>query len=363
MKFSVCAVLSACLFVCSAGAVQIPDTSAAAAVLMDADSGRILYAKNTDEQRLIASITKLMTALVALESGHSTDEQVDIKPEWTGIEGSSVYLRAGETVRLETLLYGMLLRSGNDAAQAVAGYCGGDVDAFVTAMNKKAVQLGMTNSHFANPSGLNAPEHYSTARDMAILARACLENDTLKTMVSTRSIALDGRIFTNHNKLLWQYEGCVGLKTGYTEKAGRTLVSAAEQGGMTLICVTLNDPNDWRDHAALFDYGFSRYERRCLIAKGDLLCRVPVRDSLIPFMTLRAEESVYAALTPEENAVLSLNMGTEILTAPIVLGTEIGEGTFSVNGEAVAHIRLLCNEFLPTDIAPKKENRFQIFGR
>lgn len=214
-----------------------------------------------------------MTALVALESGCPLEEKVVIREEDTRTEGSSLYLRPGEELRLETLLYGLLLQSGNDAALAVARHCGGTVENFVAEMNRCAARLGMTNSRFANPSGLNAEGHCSTARDLALLARACLKNETLAAIAATRSITLEGRSFVNHNKLLWRYGGCVGLKTGYTEKAGRTLVSAAERDGMTLIAVTLDDPDDWRDHAALFDWGFAnwRMETAGPGGGGDLL--------------------------------------------------------------------------------------------
>ena len=363
LKGLICTALSLVLFMGSAGAVQVPDTSAAGVVLMDADSGRILYEKNGDERRLIASITKLMTALVALESGHTPDEVVTVRQEWTGIEGSSLYLRAGEQLRLETLLYGMLLRSGNDAAEAVAGHCSESVDAFVDAMNEKAAQLGMTNSHFANPSGLNAEGHYSTARDMAVLARACLENEMLRTIVSTQSIALERRIFANHNKLLWQYEGCIGLKTGYTEKAGRTLVSAARRDGMTLICVTLNAPDDWRDHAALFDYGFSRYRRACLIREGEVMCRIPVKGCLMPLCALRAQKTVWAALTEDERADFAMRLSQEHLTAPVFEGEIAGEGIFSLNGQELARISLVVGENLQNDTALEGNRLSKFFGR
>ena len=354
--------LTLVLFTNGAEAVRAPDTSAAGVVLMDADSGRVLYAKNEDDKRLIASITKLMTALVALESGHALDEVVTVRPEWTGIEGSSLYLRAGEQLRLETLLYGMMLRSGNDAAEAVAGYCGGSADTFVSAMNAKAREIGMRNSSFANPSGLNADEHYSTARDMAILAKACLENETLKTIVSTRSIALEGRVFVNHNKLLQQYEGCIGLKTGYTEKAGRTLVSAAQRDGMTLICVTLNAPDDWRDHASLFDYGFAQYESNCLVRKGESVCRLPVKGSLMPFCNVRAAETVRMALAEGETVQSILRLRYTSLSAPISAGQTVGEGIFSLDGTEIARVSLVTGENLKDDIATDKNGIFKLFG-
>ena len=273
MKRLLAAALAAGSMLCQVPTAQAVGTSASSAILMEAESGRVLYEQNAHEERLIASITKLMTALVALESGHDLEETVTVGEACTRAEGSSLYLRPGEEISLKGLLYGVMLRSGNDAALAVAEHCGGSVEEFVGRMNEKAAQLGMVNSHFANPNGLNAEGHYSSAYDMALLARACLENEALAEIAATKSATVDGRVLTNHNKLLWQYEGCIGLKTGYTEKAGRTLVSAARRGGMTLIAVTLNDPDDWRDHTALLDYGFSTYAPVTLTEEGKAVAR------------------------------------------------------------------------------------------
>lgn len=363
MKRLVCGFLAIILITGRAGAAQAPGISASSAVLMDADSGRILYAKNSDERRLIASITKLMTALVALESGHSLNEVITIQAEWTGIEGSSLYLKPGDKITLETLLYGLMLRSGNDAAHAIAGYCGGDVETFIASMNAKAEALGMTNSCFANPSGLNAQEHYSTARDMAILARACLQNDTLRKIVSTRTITLEGHIFTNHNKLLWQYDGCIGLKTGYTEKAGRTLVSAAQRDGMTLICVTLNAPNDWSDHSKLLDYGFDSYDRRQLVKAGETLCRLPVKGSLIPFCSLHAKEDLWAAVGTEEMPQISFEFSQTACSAPVFSGDHVGEVVCSLDGIELGRTPLCVSKSIVSDRAPEQFGITRIFGR
>ena len=236
-----------------------PAVSAASAILVDAGSGRVLYQKDAHSQRLIASTTKLLTALVAAESVTNLQKTVTVQREDTLTEGSSMYLKVGEEVTLEALFYGLLLQSGNDAALALARVCAGDVETFVARMNEKARELGMADSHFANPNGLDAEGHYSTAADMAKLAIACMDNELVAKVAATRSITLGTRTFVNHNKLLAQYDGCVGMKTGYTQAAGRTLVSAARRDGQLLVCVTLNDPDDWRDHAALFDYGFQTY--------------------------------------------------------------------------------------------------------
>ena len=241
------------LMSCMTAAAEAVEVSAAAAVLMDADSGRLLYEKNGEKRMLIASTTKLMTALVALEQG-GLQQEITV----TGghmAEGSSMYLRPGEKLTLETLLYGLLLCSGNDAALAVTECMGGAVP-FVARMNEKAAELGMENTHFANPNGLDDEAHYSTAEDMAKLAAAAMDDPVLRRVASTRTARIGGRTLTNHNKLLSRVEGCVGLKTGYTRAAGRTLVSCAERDGVRLVAVTLQDGDDWNDHASLYEQGF-----------------------------------------------------------------------------------------------------------
>ncbi len=243
-----------CLIFCITPAVaEALEVSATAAVLMDADMGQVLYEKNGDRQMLIASTTKIMTALVVLEHA-APDDVITVTPDHMA-EGSSMYLRAGETVRVEELLYGLLLCSGNDAALALTE-CAGGLTPFVAMMNEKAAALGMAHTSFANPNGLDADGHYSTARDMAVLAAAAVENPTFRRICSSRSVTIGQRTMENHNRLLRQVEGCVGLKTGYTRAAGRTLVSCTERDGCRLVAVTLQDGNDWADHAALYDYGF-----------------------------------------------------------------------------------------------------------
>ncbi len=202
------------IFPCRISAVE---TSAASAILMDVDSGRVLYEHNADRKMLIASTTKILTALVAIEEGDLHDS-VKVSREAAYTEGSAMYpYGGGETLTLETLLYGVLLCSGNDAAVAVAQHVGGSVKGFVALMNEKAQELGMEHSSFANPNGLDDEQHYSTARDMAKLARAALENETLMRIASTRSVTIGGRTMTNHNKLLHYVDGCLGLKTGIYE--------------------------------------------------------------------------------------------------------------------------------------------------
>ena len=168
-----------------------------------------------------------------------------------------MYLKEGEVFTLQELLYGLMLSSGNDAAVALAIYCGGTVEGFAALMNDKARNLGLTGTHFENPNGLDSPGHYSTAKDLGTLAAYAMENPIFYKTVSAKNVKVGDRYLTNHNKLLWRYDGCIGVKTGYTRHAGRILVSAAERGESQLIAVTLADPDDWRDHAALLDYGFA----------------------------------------------------------------------------------------------------------
>lgn len=231
------------------------DVSATAAVLMDADNGEVLFEKNADRKMLIASTTKIMTALVVLDHG-GLQHLVTVKQSHM-VEGSSMYLKPGEQVTVEELLYGLLLCSGNDAALVLADYCGG-VTEFVTKMNEKAQQLGMVNSSFANPNGLDDEAHYSTARDMAILASYAAKNEAFMRICSTKSVTINGRTMQNHNRLLREVDGCIGMKTGFTKAAGRTLVSCVQRDGHRLVAVTLQDGNDWADHAALYDYGFAQ---------------------------------------------------------------------------------------------------------
>ena len=248
------ALLRLCLLLCIVPAVaEAVEVSATAAVLLDADTGQVLYEKNGDERMLIASTTKIMTALVVLEQA-SLDDTITVTQAHMA-EGSSMYLKPGETVRVEELLYGLLLCSGNDAALALTE-CAGGAAPFVALMNEKAATLGMAHTSFANPNGLDAEGHYSTARDMAALAAAAMDDPTFRRLCSSRRVTIGQRTMENHNRLLRQVEGCVGLKTGYTQAAGRTLVSCAEGNGCCLIVVTLRDGDDWADHVALYEYGF-----------------------------------------------------------------------------------------------------------
>lgn len=316
---------------------QAVGTSAQSAILIEADSGRVLYEYHADQKMLIASTTKIMTAIVALESC-DLDDTVQITQAHM-VEGSSMYLKPGETVTMEALLYGLMLCSGNDAALAVADHCGPGVDAFVDRMNQKAAELGLTNTSFANPNGLDADTHYSTARDMAHLAAYAMQNETFARIVSTKRITIGGRTMVNHNKLLSNYEGCIGLKTGYTKAAGRTLVSCAVRDGTKLIAVTLKDGNDWADHAALFDYGFSQYQTQQLAASGEEALRIPVLNGTASDVSLVYGSSFDYPVGAGEEIETEWNVPSCVF-APVAQGSEAGEVVYRLRDAVIGRVPL-----------------------
>jgi len=268
-----------------------PGTHARASALIDVTSGRLLAGENGDTPMKIASLTKIMTAIVAIENGRLEDE-VTVSRNAAGKEGSSLYLRAGEKIKLENLLYGLMLRSGNDAATAIAEHVGGSLEGFVWMMNWKAQELGLTRTHFANPHGLDHPEHYSSANDLAVLTAYALHNETFRKIVRTKSYKAPNPNepwdyeWKNKNRMLTMYEGADGVKTGYTKQALRCLVSSATRNGQQLVAVTLNDRDDWQDHARLLDYGFKHYPLQPVIRKGEPVAGyslTPVADFRYPF--------------------------------------------------------------------------------
>lgn len=249
--------------------------SAQKAILLDGSTNRVLYDKDSDSRSLIASTTKIMTCLIVCEQCNVLD-RVRIPSEAVGIEGSSIYLQEGEILTVQELLYGLMLHSGNDAAVALAIYCGGTVEGFAELMNDKARSLGLHNTHFENPHGLDSPGHYSTAKDLAVLSAYAMQNPIFAKTVAAKTVSAGGRSLKNHNKLLWQLDGADGVKTGYTKAAGRILVSSAVREGRRLIAVTINDGDDWKDHATLHNEGFSRYSPRLIVSKGQCLGSIEV---------------------------------------------------------------------------------------
>lgn len=317
-----------------------PETAAAAFILMEAGSGRVLASRNETQERSIASTTKIMTCLVALEHSELT-EKVTVKREHLR-EGSSMYLLEGETLTMEELLYGLMLPSGNDAAECIAAHCGGSGRSggsaqFVRWMNEKAKALGMEHTSFMNPSGLDEAGHSSCALDMARLAAYAMQNPTFARIVSTRTASVGTRTMTNHNKLLASYSGCVGLKTGYTGDAGRTLVTCAERGGMRLIAVTLHDGSDLADHAALYDYGFSAYALSSGAKKGEAYGSVSVDGQSVS--AVAAESFRYPTA---ENEALSVRAELpQTVSAPVRKGQTFGTLVISCGETEVGRVDLV----------------------
>ena len=249
------------------------EVSSKSAILMDQDSGRILYAKGIDDKRLIASTTKIMTAILAIES-NKLEEKVIVSDEILKSYGSNIYLSVNEEIKLIDLVYGLMLRSGNDAAIAISVAVSNTTDNFVELMNKKAIEIGMINTSFCNPHGLDEKcENISTARDMALLTKYANSNGIYKKIVSTKRYVLKTNLKTydwyNKNKLLSTYKYTTGGKTGFTEKARRTLVTTATKDNINLIVVSLNDPNDFTTHKDLYEYGFNNYKKYLILSKGD----------------------------------------------------------------------------------------------
>lgn len=340
--------------------VRTQAVSAEKCILLDAQTGRVLYEKNADEQGLIASTTKIMTALIVCEQCNVLD-RMRIPKEAVGIEGSSMYLQEGEVLTVQELLYGLMLRSGNDAAVALAIYCGGTVDGFAELMNDKARLLGMTNSHFENPNGLDSPGHYSTARDLAILTAYAMKNPIFAKTVSTKSVTIGSRVLQNHNKLLWQIDGADGVKTGFTKAAGRILVSSAQRNGRRLICVTMNAPDDWNDHRQLLEDGFSRFTPQTLIKQGDCLGTLAVLGGDGGRVSLIAAESFTYPLAAGERVSVLLS-GGGFAYAPVVQGEDAGCAHVCVDGEPVGKVTLIFDETIEREKEPERSFLQKLFG-
>lgn len=341
LGLSLCLVGALCPTAWAAG----PEVSAQSAVVLTADTGTVLFEKDGRIPRPVASTTKIMTALLALEAAQEQgDPLVDITQEMVAVEGSSMGLQAGDSISLTGLAAGMLLASGNDAANAAALYLDGSLESFAARMNQRAAALGMEDTHFVTPSGLDGEDaqglgHLSTAYDMALLARVALEDQAFRQLCSSPSLAVEfaepvKRVtYTNHNKLLTQYQGCVGVKTGFTKEAGRCLVSAAERDGALLIAVTLNAPNDWQDHAALLDYGFSQVEPYQL-AGGDVRLTVPVVGSPVEVVSLRGSNGGEVTLPLGQGAqVERVVHAPKFLYAPVEAGEQVGEICWYLEGQ------------------------------
>ncbi|WP_174497800.1 D-alanyl-D-alanine carboxypeptidase family protein [Salirhabdus euzebyi] len=325
-----------------------PGVSANNAVLMEYESGRVLYDKGGHEQRSIASITKIMTAIVAIESG-KLEEEVTVSDRASRTEGSSIYLKPGDKMKLKDLVYGLMLRSGNDSAVAIAEHVGGSVEGFTHLMNEKATWIGMEKSSFSNPHGLEGEGHYSTAYDMALLTRYAMNNKTFVKIFGTEKYKAETVQYPwrNKNKLLTRYyKYCTGGKTGFTRKAGRTLVTTAEKDGMKLIAVTLNASDDWNDHSNLFNWGFNSYDLERIKKEGEI--QIPLPDG----KTISGEILNEVILPLSKSELKKVENKIYIKEdLQLIKDSIIGKQVYQVDGQVLAE-RNIYHEPAP----PKKES-------
>jgi len=333
------------------------DVSAHSAVLYEPSSGKVIYEKNSNERLPMASTTKIMTAVVALENS-PCDKIVSVSEDAVGVEGSSVYLYPGEKLSMVDLIYALMLESANDAATAIAIEISGSVEAFAELMNQKAFELGLEDTHFSNPHGLDDEEHYTTAYDLAHLAGYALQNEQFKEIVSTykRVIPmLDGdgsRLLLNHNKLLKRYDGTIGVKTGYTKKSGRCLVSSAERDGMSLIAVTLNAPSDWEDHEKMLDLGFTLYQKITLCEPGSESFTVPCVGGDKDSVTVKNQSELSAVVKRDGAEITQVIEMKRFCFAPISQGEVLGKICYYSDGVLLGETDLIA-EFGVDQIAKR----------
>lgn len=348
---SVIAAFAAALLFLNTTAYSLPsgaaDISAECAIVMNAETGSVLYEKNAHRQHAIASTTKIMTALLTLEAG-DPDRLFVADKTAIRVEGTSMGLTEGDIVTRRALCLGMLLPSGNDAANAAAVNVAGSMSAFAEMMNRRAAQIGMSESHFVNPSGLDADGHYSTAYDMALLTREALKNPDFREMCGMQSAAAEfgnpqeTRTLYNSNKLLDMYDGCIGVKTGFTDNARRCLVSAAEKNGCTLIAVTLNAPDDWDDHTKLLDNGFAEmksYDIRLNSFAAEVVGGTAGSVAIVP------AEKVTVGMTAEETRRVSVKYSVpEFVYAEITEGETLGRADIYLDGKLFRKVELVASE-------------------
>jgi len=347
------------LFFCSlipaeAMASTEPQIMGEAALLMDLQNGQVLYSKNADRHMYPASTTKILTAIIALEKGHLNDI-VTVPREATTVGGSAIGLQAGERLTLHDLLYAMLLASANDAAVTIADHIAGSVPAFAALMNEKARQIGARESHFVNPDGMPDPNHYTTARDLALIARYAMQNDTFRQIVGSRYEKISRpdankekgqpqEFLWNHNKMLSSYAGTIGVKTGYTVAAGQCLVAAARRNGRELLAVVLDSQGTfiYRDAETLLDYGFNHFQAQKLIERGQKVATFPVLYGAGPVAAVTAagfsydfgangKETVEKKIIPEKN-----------IRAPLEPGQKIGQLVFLLQGRELGRVDLVA---------------------
>lgn len=316
-------------------------------ILVEADSMRVLYEKDAHVKRSNASTTKILTAIVAIEMGN-TEEVVTVSQKAANIGGSTINLRRNEKIKLLDLLYGLMLKSGNDAAVAIAEHIGGSVDEFMELVNKKAKEIGAQNTHFTSPHGLDNPDHYSTAYDLALITSYCMKNDLFRDIVSTAETYISDRSLRNTNDLLFTYEGTTGVKTGFTNGANRCLIASAKRDGMEVICVVLGCDNKtarFKDSKVLLDHAFNNYKKVNLINEGDILKNISINKGMASNVNAISLENIIMPLTEDEKSKLEYKyVYSEKLDAPVEKGTVVGELYITCGDKALAKTSLLLEE-------------------
>lgn len=349
-------ILLCCLFFClplELARSASPEIDAQSAILIDAKTGQILYEKSSHRRSAPASTTKVLTAIIAIESGH-LDDEVTVSLHAASTAGSSMHLAPGQRISLRELVTGLLLRSGNDAAVAIAEHLAGSVENFVILMNHKAILLHALDSHFANPHGLTAPLHYSTAFDLAWIAKYALTNPIFAAIVNTRETNIDWldrrgkeheQTLRNTNKLLWLLEEVDGVKTGTTDQAGPCLISSATRGNQQLIAVVLHDHSRWNDSMQLLLHGFSSYKLYEYANKNDVLSSIPVEKGLSPMVDVIIDDQANLVVTTADLKNISVTIDLpEKIKAPVYQGQKIGELIFSIDHKPVKTIALTAGQ-------------------
>lgn len=324
------------------------NVSAKAAVLIEASGGSVIYEKNSRERLPMASTTKIMTAIVALESAE-TDRTVIVSEKACGVEGSSIYLSPNEALTLEDLLYALMLESANDAAAAIAYEIAGGIDEFASMMNETAAKIGLSDTNFTNPHGLDNEDHYTTAYDLAKLTAYALQNDVFRKIVSTykHQIPLRGdegvRVLINHNRLLKMSENAIGVKTGFTKRSGRCLVSAAQKDGVCIVAVTLNDPDDWRDHLSLHRVGLSAFKTYQLASPGDFSIKIPCPSSDDGYLSASNTDE-FKICAPSDAEITHVIEAERMVFPPVESGEAVGKVSFYSENKKLGEILLYASE-------------------
>ncbi len=358
-KFVLCAVLALMLALNTAAPAFAADNSAKAAVVIEQSSGRVLYAKNPDWELPMASTTKIMTGYLTSKYGTLSDV-VEVSENASGVEGSGMYLEKGEHITMENLLYGLMLQSGNDAAVAIAEAIGGSVDRFVEMMNETAANdMGLTHTHFDNPNGLPSDTHYTTAHELAIITAEALKDPTFAQVCATKekSVPWEGKDYNremvNHNKLLGVLDGCVGVKTGYTNAAGRCLVTAVTRDGMTLICVTLNDQDDWNDHTNLQNEMFEKYHIEDLTSTETVVDKITVGKGIFGYTGIVPDKTYTFPVCDEDKIEIKTEVSDDV-KLPVHAGDAVGSGSVTVNGENYGNFNLIATDDIDL-VKPSKD--------